>query len=252
MAHEQGLPPTCVEHRFELERIALQGILDRRLTQPNSVVLDLGCGSGEWTAHFAGSAKRVVGVERSGPMVAAARARTRGMSNVEIVQSDVLDYALVTPVELVFLGGLLMYLDRPDAVSLLRRCGTELMEDGILIARESTVPEGVVVRSDGYHAVYRSTDEYRKIAAEAGLVVVETLENVGYRHMEIASQLSESIIRTPGLSRLGSGVIGPLVWRAVAASGTLGMDLLPRATRRLGKRFPRLSNHFFVLRRAAD
>ena len=51
MAHEQGLPRSCVEHRFALD----QGVVDRWFAGlgPTASVLDVGCGSGAWTQLFA-------------------------------------------------------------------------------------------------------------------------------------------------------------------------------------------------------
>ncbi|MCH8198832.1 MAG: class I SAM-dependent methyltransferase, partial [Chloroflexi bacterium] len=76
MAHEQGLPQACVDDRFALER----EVVERWFAGlgPESAVLDLGCGSGAWTALFAQRYRRVVGIEQSAAMVADARERLRG------------------------------------------------------------------------------------------------------------------------------------------------------------------------------
>ena len=46
MAHEQGLPRNCVDHRFALE----QAVVDRWFDElgPTAAVLDVGCGAGAW------------------------------------------------------------------------------------------------------------------------------------------------------------------------------------------------------------
>src|SRR3954447_13713898 len=117
MAHEQGLPRGCVEHRFALER----AVVDRWFAGlgPTASVLDVGCGAGAWTTLFAQRYARGVGVDASVGMLDAARRRLAGQDNVELVRGDALTVALGGEFEGVLLGGMLMYLDRSDAVALL-------------------------------------------------------------------------------------------------------------------------------------
>lgn len=49
-------------------------------------VLDVGCGTGFHLPWFAGTARRVVGVEPHGSLAAIARRRTRRLGNVEVLQ----------------------------------------------------------------------------------------------------------------------------------------------------------------------
>ncbi|GAA0581803.1 methyltransferase domain-containing protein [Caenispirillum bisanense] len=52
-----------------------QPVVDLLAPQPGETILDLGCGDGTLTARIAGSGARVIGVDGSPEMVAAARAR---------------------------------------------------------------------------------------------------------------------------------------------------------------------------------
>jgi SAM-dependent methyltransferase len=52
-------------------------------------VLDIGCGNGQLTRLAAGKAANATGVDLSGPMLATARARAAGLSNVTFEQGDV-------------------------------------------------------------------------------------------------------------------------------------------------------------------
>jgi SAM-dependent methyltransferase len=54
------------------------------LFPPSWTVADLGCGTGALTAAIAPEVTRVVGVDRSGDMLRAARRRTAGLPNVEL------------------------------------------------------------------------------------------------------------------------------------------------------------------------
>src|SRR5689334_19939320 len=51
-------------------------------------VLDLGCGSGFHLARWAGSARRVVGVEPHPALVSLARRRCRALANVTVLQGS--------------------------------------------------------------------------------------------------------------------------------------------------------------------
>lgn len=55
-------------------------------------VLDVGCGPGSTTRLAAARARRAVGVDISGPMVARARADAAGIENVEFVHADAQDH----------------------------------------------------------------------------------------------------------------------------------------------------------------
>lgn len=244
MAHEQGLPPGCVEHRFALERAVVERwFVDLGAT---ASVLDVGCGAGAWTQLFARRYGRVVGVDASAGMLAAARCRLAGHDNVELVSGDALTVALDGEFQGILLGGLLMYLDRADAVALLARLG-RLAPEGRIILRESGVRTGVEVRTGTYPVAYRSPQEYEAIAAEAGLRVVAVERNRGYAHMEIAVALVNLARRWPPLARRDPAVIGAPLWRLLRATAPVTLELLPQALEAVGLDWPHLTNHFLLL-----
>ena len=65
------------------ELVALPGLLDE-----DWVVGDLGCGTGQLTASLAPCVGRVIAMDQSRAMLAAARARLAGLANVELRQGD--------------------------------------------------------------------------------------------------------------------------------------------------------------------
>jgi SAM-dependent methyltransferase len=244
MAHEQGLPRDCVEHRFALER----AVVDRWFARlaPTASVLDVGCGAGAWTALFAQRYERVVGVDASGGMLAAARRRLAGQDNVELVHGDALTVALDGEFQGVLLGGLLMYLDRSDAVALLVRLG-QLAPTGRIILRESGIRAGVEVETGTYQVVYRSVHEYEAMAAEAALRVVAVERNRGYAHMEIAVALVNMARRLPSLAHRDPATVGGPLWRLLQATAPLTLQMVPRAIEAVGLAWPHLTNHFLLL-----
>jgi len=244
MAHEQGLPRGCVEHRFALER----AVVDRWFAalRPTASILDVGCGAGAWTELFAQRYGRVVGVDASVGMLAAAGRRLAGQGNVELVRGDALTVALDGEFQGVLVGGLLMYLDRADAVALLVRLG-ELAPRGRIILRESGIRSGVEVHTGPYTVVYRSVQEYRAVAAEAGLHVVAVEHNRGYAHMEIAVALVNAARRLPPIALRDAATVGGPVWRLLRATAPVTLELLPRAIEAIGLDWPHLTNHFLLL-----
>ena len=249
MAHEQGLPPGCVEHRFALER----AVVDRWFAGlgPTASVLDVGCGAGAWTELFAQRYGRVVGVDASVGMLAAARRRLAGQGNVELVRGDALTVALDGEFQGVMLGGLLMYLDRADAVALLVRLG-QLAPRGRIILRESGVRAGVEVQTGTYQVAYRSLQEYEALAAEAALRVVAVERNRGYAHMEIAVALVNLARRWPPLARRDAAAVGGPLWRLLRATAPVTLELVPRAIEAFRLDWPHLINHFLLLEAARD
>ena len=248
MAHEQGLPQACVDYRFAHER----AVVERWFASLSgaSSVLDVGCGAGAWTALFAQRYRRVVGIELSANMIEAARTRLAGVANVELIEGDALRVPLTGPFDGAFLGGLLMYLNRDDAVRLLARL-RDLVPAGRIILRESSVRRGVELHTGDYHVTYRSPEEYVAIATEAGLRVRAVERNRGYASMEIAVELVNLARRLPALGRRDPGLVGRPLWRALRLSAPLSLDLLPRAIEAAGIEWPHLTNHFLLLEAVA-
>ena len=244
MAHEQGLPQSCVDDRFALER----EVVERWFADlgPESAVLDVGCGSGAWTALFAQRYRRVVGIEQSAKMVADAHERVRGMTNVELIEGDCLEVPIEGQFQGAFFGGLLMYLNRDDAVRLLARVA-ELVPDGRIIVRESGARRRVEVKIGEYHVAYRSPQEYAAIAAEAGLSVRAVERNRGYARMEVAVEVVNFVRRLPLLKRRDPAFVGGPIWRALRLTSPISLELLPRAVRAAGIPWPHLTNNFLLL-----
>jgi SAM-dependent methyltransferase len=244
MAHEQGLPQSCVEHRFARERTIVEPWLDG-LTNSSSI-LDVGCGAGAWTVLFAQDFRRVVGIDVSPNMLAAARKNLGDVDNVELIEGDALEVPLEGPFDGAFVGGVLMYLNREDAVLLLKRL-RGLVPAGPIILRESTVRKGVEVKNLDYHVVYRSPTEYTEIAAEAGLKVTAVERNLGYADMEIAVEMVNLTRRIPMLGRRDPTFVGKPLWKALRWTAPISLGLFPRAVEALGLRWPHLTNHFILL-----
>ena len=80
-AEWDGLRRDLYGEQFNLATLAA-------LLSPTAVVADLGCGTGVLAAAVAPAVARVIGVDDSAAMLRAARRRTAGLTNVELVRGD--------------------------------------------------------------------------------------------------------------------------------------------------------------------
>ena len=234
MAHERKLPAAAAAYRKRCELEILRDWLD---AVPRSArVLDVGCGSGNWAEVFAARYAHVTGIDQSAAMIDPARQRLEAMQNVELLTGDVLSDLPNETFDLIFVGGVCMYLNDADVEALFRLLAARLRSGGTIILRESTVRRGRRVLRGSYQAVYRSVADYcALIGAHVIPRNVEVRRNRGYERFEIAADLADLI---PGNS-------GAITWRVVRALTPLAFNLLPALMDGLRVEWPRLQNHFF-------
>ena len=237
-----GFPPAAGLFRFNAERRIVEGLvqgLDRAGT-----VLDLGSGIGFWAEEFARHFSRVVAVEASQALCDALRERCAPHANVRVIQGDVLSFEPDESYELVFLGGMLMYLNDREVIALLRKIAPMLNPGAMILCRETTVREGVVTRSGEYQATYRSIGVYRRLFAECRLSVAQTEANAPYVLLQLGCELMkkwQSVAPRP-LREL-DGLLGRMVYWGLR----LGNPWIIRVPGALGYESPQWLNHFFVL-----
>ena len=245
MAHEQNLPKNSVRYRLRKE---IETIADWLEAVPRAGrVLDLGCGAGTWTKIFADRYDSVVGIEQSSSMVAA-RTLLAPCPGATIVEGDVREDLPAGPFDLIFLGGLCMYLNDPDAVAILRSLKDRLASGASIVLRETTVPQGKLTPRGDYQAVYRNVSLYQDLFREAGFPTSEFRRNYAYTSMEVAVELVETRRKYLRFLPAQSPFLGAFTWYSLRAIAPLTFWLLPRVLSRLQVKWPRLQNHFFRLR----
>ena len=247
MAHEQGLPEDSVRYRLDQEAL----IVDKWFAplDPGCSVLDVGAGAGLWSARFARHFARVVAVEQSKTMCDVAAATLASHRNAELRNEDALRFQTDEKFGGIFLGGMLMYLNRADVIALLHRLVALLDDGGRIILRESTVRKGLETRAGRYQVVYRTPLEYASIAAQSGLQVTETQLNTGYQAMEIGERFVDYLRLVPYIKSREVTRVGASVWAVLKATEPISLRLLPRLIARLGVPWPHLQNHFFLVER---
>ena len=245
MLHEHNLPSTAVGYRLRRELRTVKPWLDT--VSRSGRVLDVGCGAGAWVEIFANRYRSVTGVERSSSMVEAAKKRVAHLCNAQILHGDGRQDLPAGPFEMIFLGGLCMYLGDTDVVALLRSLKSRLSDGGTIILRESTVREGVLLAKGEYQAVYRSVDLYQKLIEDAGIPYAEVRRNSGYTSMLIAEGLVDFRRKWLPFLPKDSLVLGNLTWWLLRASSPIGFWAVPQILFQLNVPWPRLQNHFFKL-----
>lgn len=248
MAHEHNLPACAAVYRLNKEIRAICDWLNA--VCESGRVLDVGCGAGTWTEIFAKRYKNVIGIEQSSLMLEAARKKVAHLDNVQILEGDVRHDLPEGSFDMIFLGGLCMYLNDLDVIALLESLKRRLNEGGAIILRESTVHKGVSFSQGEYQAVYRNVNLYRQLFDGAGSFHVEVRRNYGYTNLVTAEELVDLRRRLLPFLPRNSTMLGSLTWWALRVFAPISFWTLPRTLSQLSIPWPRLQNHFFRLRLA--
>lgn len=243
-----------------------------RYQVPRGACLDVGCGSGVWLERLAPRFERAHGIDLSSEMVASARARLarQGLANATVACQGALELPEDARYDLIFVGGVLMYLNDDVVDGMLAKLSRMLTPGGLLILRESTCAPSPWYRdtplSPGlfaprpapgqpapprppYFAIYRTPQTYPELAARAQLVVRHQEAN---RHYKLAD-LTEGVLRA--LDRLQRGRLArdrAAAERAARWIYRLRAVLLVPAyhlLRTLAPRAWRLNNHWYLCAR---
>jgi SAM-dependent methyltransferase len=236
-----GFPAGAGQFRFRAECKIVQRLIQG--LGRNGGVLDLGSGIGFWAEYFAQRFSRVVAVEASEPLYQALKERCSPYPNITTIQDDVLRFQPEDRYDIVFLGGLLMYLNEEDVISLLKRLTSLLRPGGVILCRETTVLQGTITRQGDYQAVYRSLALYEKIFTACELSLGTVQRNDPYILMQMGC---EGVRKWKTITPERFQCL-PLVGHLSYWGLRLGYPWITHVPTALGLKFPELSNHFFLL-----
>jgi cyclopropane fatty-acyl-phospholipid synthase-like methyltransferase len=172
--------PELLSKKIEAEKDKIMKIVN---LDSSMRVLDLGSGAGQWSFRFAKHVNRVVAVEYSQDMcnLALNEAKKSGINNIEFVNISAQDYRTNMKFDLIFISGLLIYLNDKECNILLSQCVRYLKHGGRLVLRDGT---GVNSRYDindrysetldaYYSATYRTIEQYISLFESKGLLVIQ-------------------------------------------------------------------------------
>ncbi len=247
-----GFPAGAGRFRFrgELNAVA-EAIQD---LGPGTSVLDLGSGVGVWTEYFAQRFAKVVAVEASSTLYEVLEDRCSPYPNVTTYNHDVLSFepkgkfGPTGGFGLVFLGGLLMYLNDRDVRALLRKLIPYLEPGALVLCRESTIRHGARALQGDYQVVYRSVETYRSILVDAGFDVVNVQANTAYINVQMGCELIKKWKALVPTRFRCLPVVGRLAYWGLRLGYPWNTRLIPWLLAGMGREFPLLTNHFFVLR----
>jgi len=241
MMDDFGFPASAGDFRFQAETRIVQRLT--RDVKRDGTVLDLGSGIGVWAEYFARRFSRVTAVEGSRALFQSLQTRCAQSSNLRAIHGDVMTFEPEARYDLIFLGGLLMYLNESDVITLLRKLVPRIEPGGMILCRESTVRGNAVALKGDYQVVYRSVSDYGRIFGQCGLSVPHVERNEPYVLIEMGSELVEKWQQTVPARFQALRAIGHLTYFALR----LGNPWITRIPKALGIAFPILENHFFVL-----
>lgn len=236
-----GFPVGAGTYRFHGEvRIVrrLLGSIDHK-----GSVLDLGSGVGYWAEEFARDFSHVDAIEGSQTLYLALKKRCAPHSNIRTIHGDVLSFEPDGLQSLIFLGGLLMYLDEFDVVALLKKLAPRLTPGGIILCRESTAWGKTVTLTGDYSVVYRSVSDYRRIFKQCGMTLNHVERNEPYVLMQMGCDLIKKWKQIIPKPFQALPIIGGLTYWCIRVTA----PFLTRLPKILSIPFPSLENHFFVL-----
>ena len=129
----------CQPVRPEIDYAKRYALLVIGLTQcvPQGECLTLAVGRGPGPRSSPIATRLSFGIDRSPLMVKAARERVARLPNVEIFEGDGRKSLPEGPFDMIFLGGLCMYLKNADVLTLLHSLKHRLTKEGSIILRES-------------------------------------------------------------------------------------------------------------------
>ncbi len=241
MMDDFGFPASAGDFRFQAESRIVKRLT--RDVKQDGAVLDLGSGIGMWAEDFARRFSLVTAIEGSRALFQSLQRRCAPYANLRPIHGDVMTFEPDARYDLIFLGGLLMYLNERDAIDLLRKLALCIEPGGMILCRESTVRSNSLTLKGDYQVIYRSVSDYGRIFRKCGLNVRQVELNEPYVLIEMGSELVEKWQQIVPVRFQALRAIGHLTYFGLR----LGYPWITRIPKALGIAFPVLENHFFAL-----
>lgn len=151
---------------------------------PQTNLLDLGAGVGQWSFRFAPRVQHVTAVEYIDSLAEIGRVETkkRGLNNVEFITSPAETFHTTQQFDVIFISGLFVYLSREQADQLMNHLLTFIKPDGVLLLRDGTSilsdahqinNQYSSILNEYYSAYYRTRGQYTALFTNAGFQLIQ-------------------------------------------------------------------------------
>ena len=185
--HKLNEGMTNLEDDAELLKLKLQQERPkmRKYINPNKkmIMLDLGSGYGTWTFEFANNVKLIHAVDYIKDMadIGNKQAEKNNIKNVEFFNKSIQNFTSPIKYDTVLLSGVCIYQNDSDMKKIIERIKGYTKVDTKLIVRDSTgINNRYVIEKEYserlgtmYSAIYRTREEYTKMFAKAGFVLIK-------------------------------------------------------------------------------
>ena len=176
--------------RFKTEVTAIKKILKKNFrnappkTRPSSLFLDVGCGNGKFSFYFSNWFKKTIGIDFSKKSIGIAKkeALRRKIKNAAFYCADVKKLNLNQKFEVIFIGGVLMYINDKDLPLVLAALKKHLAKGGLLILREPFFKNRTLIKNGKYPVIYRSLKNFVKKLQQEKFKIINLKLNEGYNN----------------------------------------------------------------------
>lgn len=155
-------------------------------------VLEIGTGGGRWAIYLANKGHKITAIDISDKMIEIAKksALESAVDNIVFHTIDPLDFLQVynEKFDFIYFSGMLMYLEDHDIKELLILSKKRLKPGGFLVGRETLVKKRRFVSAGAYPVIYRTEQEYKKIAEQVDLDL--TIAEKAYYKMRFSGLIS--------------------------------------------------------------
>ena len=145
-------------------------------------VLDLGCGVGYWSFILANKFDKVLGVDFEEKMIDLANERliNSSVKNLSFKCSEASSFKSSDEFDLVFISGLLIYLDDDSIKQLLTNIDSYTNGKSVLLLRDGTGIKSTHVLDNvysealksKYSAIYRTSEQYKSLFSSIGFEII--------------------------------------------------------------------------------
>jgi SAM-dependent methyltransferase len=195
------LAPVSEEEALFLDTLERNQLLPMMKLRPGMRVLDVGCGTGRWTRRFASHGATVVACDVSPGLLDTLRKSLQEegtLSHTTLLRVDLSTGKLPEEVgadfDLIFVGGVLQYIEDEAVLSLLQQLRERLAPTGKLmlregIRRERAREEQGVFEGTPYSVLYRDRSDFPRFFAQSKLRLIEQKNLAGFPTVDLVEKL---------------------------------------------------------------